>query len=256
MEGNVKMASMPQESPSHSVWRSTLLHLTPGVLILLIYVASASILVDRLPSVGLMAALSLAIVLALIPLELGCLLFVSWREHRRVSLRGVVLYRQPIHLRDSLLLVPLLIWAVLCFGILSPPIEAYLQRTVFSWWPEWLVPSALDTSVFFESPVVGMIGLVSLSLQGFVGPIVEELYFRGYLLPRLSHLKGWAPLINTVLFSLYHLFTPWQNPARIAALLPLIYLVQRKRSIYLSIVFHVFLNLVGPGVLAFLAELG
>jgi hypothetical protein len=30
------------------------------------------------------------------------------------------------------------------------------------------------------------------------------------LLPRISRFGGWAPLINTVLFSLYHFFTPWQ----------------------------------------------
>jgi membrane protease YdiL (CAAX protease family) len=46
--------------------------------------------------------------------------------------------------------------------------------------------------------------------------VVEEMYFRGYLLPRISRLGAWAPLVNTVLFSLYHLFTPWLNVGRIA----------------------------------------
>ena len=47
--------------------------------------------------------------------------------------------------------------------------------------------------------------------------MVEELYFRGYLLPRISRLGAWAPLVNTVLFSLYHLFTPWLSVGRIAS---------------------------------------
>ena len=46
--------------------------------------------------------------------------------------------------------------------------------------------------------------------------MVEEMFFRGYLLPRISRLGAWAPLVNTVLFSLYHLFTPWLNVGRIA----------------------------------------
>ena len=33
-------------------------------------------------------------------------------------------------------------------------------------------------------------------LNGFFGPFVEELYFRGYLLPRIPSSKRWAPLIN------------------------------------------------------------
>jgi hypothetical protein len=39
---------------------------------------------------------------------------------------------------------------------------------------------------------------------------VEEYYFRGYLLPRLSRFGSLAPVINVALFSLYHFFTPWQ----------------------------------------------
>ena len=46
--------------------------------------------------------------------------------------------------------------------------------------------------------------------------MVEEMYFHGYLLPRISRLGAWAPLVNTVLFSLYHFFTPWLNVGRIA----------------------------------------
>ena len=46
--------------------------------------------------------------------------------------------------------------------------------------------------------------------------MVEKMYFRGYLLPRISRLGAWAPLVNTVLFSPYHLFTPWLNVGRIA----------------------------------------
>jgi hypothetical protein len=239
------------------VWQSVLLHLAPGGLIFVVYAASTRILTTWLPSpVALLAALSLGIVLGLVPFELGWLILQGWRKHRRLSLKGIVLYREPIRLGEYVLFVPLLlIWAVCCFAILSPPVEAYLRQTLFAWWPAWLMPSALDTSTFSTNPTWGLIALASLPLQAIVGPIVEELYFRGYLLPRLSYLEGWAPLINTVLFSVYHLYTPWQNPARILALLPAAYLVQRKRNIYLSIVFHVVLNLVGQGLIAVVQEI-
>jgi hypothetical protein len=229
--------------------------LAPGVLIFVVYFVSASVLVNRLPSVALLAALSLGIALALIPFELGYLILQGWRKHRSLSLSGIVLYREPIPVWDYVLFVPLLlIWAVFCFAVVSPPIEAYLRQTVLAWWPDWLIPSALDVSTFSTNPAMGLIALASLPLQAIIGPIVEELYFRGYLLPRLSCLKAWAPLINTVLFSFYHFFTPWQNPARVLALLPAVYLVQRKRNIYLGIAFHIVLNLVGQGLVAVVSE--
>ena len=59
-----------------------------------------------------------------------------------------------------------------------------------------------------------------LVLNGFVGPIVEELYFRGYLLPRMEWMGRWAPLVNVSLFSLYHFWSPWQIVGRILGLRP------------------------------------
>jgi len=47
-----------------------------------------------------------------------------------------------------------------------------------------------------------MTALLGLAVNGFVAPITEELYLRGYLLPRISRFKVWAPLINGGLHSL------------------------------------------------------
>jgi uncharacterized protein len=86
------------------------------------------------------------------------------------------------------------------------------------------------------------VGLALFAVNAVAGPIVEEVYFRGYLLPRISRFGAWAPLINTVLFSIYHFFTPWQNIGRIIGLLPLVYFVWWKRSIHISIAVHVLGN--------------
>ena len=73
--------------------------------------------------------------------------------------------------------------------------------------------------------------LFGLLVNGLAAPVVEELYFRGYLLPRIPLSRGWAPLLNAALFSLYHLFSPWQNLARTAAVVPIAYAVSWKRSV-------------------------
>lgn len=77
-------------------------------------------------------------------------------------------------------------------------------------------------------------------------PITEELYFRSFLLPRLPISPTWgAPLLSTLLFSLYHFWAPWDNIGRIVALLPVVYEVQWQRNVYLSILVHCLLNLIG-----------
>jgi membrane protease YdiL (CAAX protease family) len=103
----------------------------------------------------------------------------------------------------------------------------------------------------YSKSALAITAIVNLVFNAVAGPVVEELYFRGYLLPRLSRLKGWAPLANILLFSLYHLFTPWENLVRIIGLVPLVYAVWWKRNIYLGMVVHCAGNLAGAiGMLA------
>ena len=84
-----------------------------------------------------------------------------------------------------------------------------------------------------------------LVLNGFAGPIVEELYFRGYLLPRMEWMGRWAPLVNVSLFSLYHFWSPWQIIGRILGFGPTVYAVRWKENVYLGMVVHCTLNTLG-----------
>ena len=112
----------------------------------------------------------------------------------------------------------------------------------------WKKGSPVARGFFFAedftrySTAVLLITWTSGSRDGIAGPVVEEMYFRGYLLPRISRLGAWAPLVNTVLFSLYHFFTPWLNVGRIIGLLPMVYAAWWKKSIYVSMAVHVLGN--------------
>ena len=75
-----------------------------------------------------------------------------------------------------------------------------------------------------------------------IGPVVEELYFRGFLLPRMEQLGRWAPLVNASLFSIYHFWSPWQLMARILGIGPMVYAVRWKRNVYLGMAVHCSLN--------------
>jgi uncharacterized protein len=55
-----------------------------------------------------------------------------------------------------------------------------------------------------------------LVLVNFLAPWVEELFFRGLLLPRMRKVFGrldWV--VNGTIFGLYHLHQPWSMPASI-----------------------------------------
>lgn len=227
-------AGLPVEQ--HSVLRSIILHLLPGVLIILFMSVTAPILETR--NYPFMVTVLLSIVLVAIPFELGYLLYQGTRKKEGVTLRSVILYRDRLPSWQYLTIaIPSLIWLVLVFAVLSPPIDKYLIDELFFWLPAWLLCDGDDLNRYPDALLV-TIAVLSVPLNGIAAPLVEELYFRGYLLPRVSRFGRWAPVLNTVLFSFYHFFSPWQNPARIIGLLPMTYAVWHRRNIYLGIIVH------------------
>ncbi len=234
------MESQPvseHEIQPHSVSRSILLHFLPAVLILIFFVLAVPVLKDL--DLPLRFAAILSIFLVLIPVELGILFYEGRKRNGRFSLEGIVVYRERIPKGQYFLWVPLLvIWSSI-LALLYSPIANFLATSLFSWLPDWFFGSDLGVAT---KPIL-VVMVVLYGIANVLAAIVEELYFRGYLMPRLSRLKGWAPLVNTVLFALQHFLTPWQVPFIILGVFPQAALVSRKRNIYLGILSHSILNL-------------
>jgi len=222
----------------HSILQSILLHLFPGVLITFAFVLLGPWLKqNHLPP---LLALLIPILIVLIPFELGWLYYQGFRRNGRLSLKGIVVNREPLPLKDYLIIVPLLLWSVLIFMSLGG-LDQVILNNLFQWLPGWFQIGQI-TPGEFSQPILTITFILFLALNGFAGPIVEELYFRGYLLPGIEYLKGWAPFFNVLLFSLYHFFSPWQFIPRIVAFYPLAFVVRRKNNIYLSMATHCLLN--------------
>jgi membrane protease YdiL (CAAX protease family) len=237
------------QAQSLSMWNTIALHLFPGALITAFFFLAAPALIRAgFPPI---LSLYLAILFTLIPFELGFLFYQGKKLNGRYCLDGVVLFRErtPIWPRIFLIVV-LFVWSGLVFSML-PKLDTFINQTFFGWLPGWSFPNHLlgDPTRYSKAALTVTIAAGFL-LNGIAGPIVEELYFRGYLLPRIPASKGWAPLINILLFSLYHFFTPWQNLTRILAFLPFSYTVAWKRNIFLSMGAHYLLNTAGM-VIAF-----
>ena len=235
-----------QDVEQHSIIKSVFLHLFPGLLITLFFLVVLPMSIVRGGTSYL--AILLAILFVLIPFELGYLFYQGKRKNGRFSLKSIILYREKISVGQYLVIIPALYFFIVIISLLLSPIRTFIIDTFFSWVPGWvfLEDFLTDSYAYSRSSLIPSLFL-GLLLSGFGASVVEELYFRGYLLPRISRFKMLAPLMNVALFSLYHFFSPWQYPAIFLGFLPVVYVVYLKKNIYLGIVIHCLLN--GIGVL-------
>lgn len=108
-----------------------------------------------------------------------------------------------------------------------------------------MLPGFFDDAAQYEGYAKNVLILVftlQLVITGVFLPRVEELYFRGYLLPRISRCGVWAPIIGGMLFGLYHI---WQLYGWVGVSLlgiGLGFVVWWKKDLRLSISLHVFAN--------------
>ena len=184
-----------------------------------------------------MMALLCALVVIMIPAELGYLLYQGQKKNGRYSLSGVVSYRRSIPIQQYFLWVPVLFVVMGVIFIPMKPVDAFIQQNLFSWVPvldNGLQGGYSRGALILTTTMLAIFGAV-------VAPTVEEFYFRGYLLPRMGYAGKWAPLLHTLLFGLYHFWTPWMFLSRTLGMLPITYAVQRK-NLNLAIIVHVLVN--------------
>jgi uncharacterized protein len=231
-------------SGQHSVARSVALHLFPGLAMATFVVLTAPLFAAW--GMDPLFALFIGIGVVIAPLELGYLSLHARRTTGSWSPLAVVDYRAKLPLRRVLLLGGGLAGVMLAFVVAQLVFLDRLIAPLFSWMPD----AIFQMSVIEQGgdPLVGG-ALVALLVAGFVfngvvGPVTEELYFRGHLLPRIDRFGSRAPLINSGLFAVYHLWTPWRWPQVFLGMLPMTWVVWRKRSIAISMAAHIIVNFV------------
>jgi membrane protease YdiL (CAAX protease family) len=236
----------------HTLGQTVLLHLAPGLLVGAAFFLSAPLAHQwRLPP---FMALCFAVGAVLVPGMLGFLLYQGYKKHGRLSLDGVVYYRDEVPWWLLVGLMPVIFLLSGGLIVLLAPVGRAIFTAYFAWLPDIFLLTP-DLHAYPRQTLI-VSYLVFFMLITVAAPVVEELYFRGYLLPRLERFGIWAVLINSVLFALYHIWTPWLAVGRAAGLLPLILIVQRKRNIYLGMGAHILANSVDVLVgVAFILQL-
>lgn len=118
---------------------------------------------------------------------------------------------------------------------------------------EFLLPEQQIPHEVFDDFLVQVVAGISIVA---VAPVVEELFFRGFLFAGLRKLLGlWpAALISSVVFAVVHAQSGLVIPFTAVGLI-LAYLYHRSKSIYVPMAMHFFFNAVSFLAMVFLPEL-
>lgn len=217
------------------------LHCVPGLLLLAFYVLAAPPL--RRAGFPSAFAFQLGLLLTILPWMLGVLVRQGRRRTGRASMLAAVAFREPMpRWQLAALGTALFVWAVAVFTTVGPA-EFRVVGPAFDGLPDWFYLN--EDLRAYSRPVLIATWLLALLLNGLAVPVVEELYFRGYLLPRVPGAAWLAVAFHVVLFSVYHFFAPWQTLTRVLALVPLAAVVYWKRNVYVGMVAHAGLNVLG-----------
>ena len=229
---------MDDNITKHSLNKSIILHLLPGFLIGFCYFLLVPLVrANGFPS---LMALLLAGIFMLVPFQLGFLFYEKYKTGEKLF-SGIIRYTTPIKLWQYILLVlTIIIISGFIYKVLSFSTD-YLLR-LFHWIPSNLFLDMGMSEEFAKSKLIITYGLLFI-FGVVVLPTVEEFYFRAYLLPRMpENLKDWTAIIHSALFALYHTWTPWLFISRTLGTLPLVFVVMRKKNIYIGIISHCILN--------------
>lgn len=224
----------------HQLLFSVMLHLGPGAA-LTGFVIGVHAAFGVEPLLGLLVG----ILVVLAPLELGYLAFYSRRTTGSWSPLRAVDYQVRVPWRRLLATaVGLALWMIALVALSMVFLDEWLATSLFAWLPD---PIGTMASVGGEGEPMSTGALVALLAlffvaNGVVGPVAEELYFRGHLLPRIDRYRRAAPVLNTVLFTVYHFHTPWRYPAILLGYLPICVATWRKRSVWIAVAAHLMIN--------------
>ena len=226
-----------------SLPKSTLLHLIPGAVQVIVFILLAPFVMSFGYPAGF--AFIATNIFVGIPIMLGYLLYQGKKRNGKLSLRGVIYNRKPMPIWQYAAFFVLLIAVAFAVLFLTAPINEYLSESVFSWLPAYFKSS---TATFAREPTRSLI-LIMLLLQfvtdGLAVPIVEELYYRGHLMPRVDYLLWAAPIFDAFLFAIHHFWQPYNYLLIFLIVLPQAYVVWRKQNIYIAIMVHCAANMIG-----------
>ena len=185
---------------------SFLYHFLPGLLTgLAFYVFHLLLQNSQTPS---LLALLLAVTLVDIPIQLSILLYHGKKLNGKLSLKGLLAYQEKLNWGKFALYFFGAFVVIYAIIMLVTPLNTWLQSTLFSSLPAWMLLEEQSQYFAFGKSLLIALFTAQLVITGFILPWVEESYFRGFLLPRISRFGRWAAVLNGLFFACYHVWQP------------------------------------------------
>ncbi len=233
-----------KQQSMHRLSLLLVLHILPGILFAIVFFLLAKALMEGGATAYL--ALIISIPLCLVPMELGIMILWSKVATGSYSFRNVLGYQAKSDvIAWSLILVLLLVLFSVTSSVTSP-LSVQLENYLTPWVPEWLTMDEIIRELSLVSTTQRRITfLLAFVFSGLVAPVIEEVYFRGFLLSKLESTGIAAPIINAFLFALYHFYFPWNVPAIFLGFTVIGYAVWARKNFLIGIVIHICNNLLG-----------
>ena len=183
----------------------------------------------------------------LVPIELGIILSAGKKENGSFSLKSAFAGQEKVPVWKIVLIAFLLFClagllsitvASLENTILAPVRQAVLNRLPvgFDWQNIGYVKTYPKAVLIVTCVYYGIFNVI-------IGPVTEELFFRGYLTSHYKKQNSLTPILIVILFSLYHFWLPFNNVFRILAFGSAAFISYKKKNIYISMCFHCMCNL-------------
>ena len=219
-----------------SILSSIFFHLFTGILVLTFQFITVNLFINRgYPHYisGLVGFICISI-----PIQL---LIIRNTLKSSESLSIFDLVGRPIK-KSYKIIIPM-IFAFYVLAVILTPLNSWMRREIFYWMPEWSLEPFIPESILRNRLFPAFI--LTFLIDGLLNPIVEELYWRGYLLKRISRFGLGAPMLNGFLFGIQHFWQPFNYLSIIPYSILLSYIVWKKGDLRLSIIIHCTINCLG-----------
>jgi len=164
------------------------------------------------------------------------------KEEQKDKLTQINGYNNKLTTSRLILCIAGLVMFMFFIWGITQPLNKIITEKLFTWLPAWYT---VQDFTGYSKKIIVVTLIFNLVINGILAPIVEEYYFRGYLLPRMAAWGKWSFVVNAILFSLYHFWQPHVYLTLLIALLPLSWLVWKTRDLRVGIYTHCALNIIG-----------
>lgn len=201
-----------------SNWKILWYHVYPGLLLTAFFIGATLLLQGK--GIPPQLIVLLGIPLVIVPVMYFHLLHARKSENSKSIGSLVESYGNKLPFkRLAVYSLMLVIFAFVVYGV-TQPVNVWITGKLLFWLPDWYKIQSFEG---YAGNIILITLIANLILNGFAAPFIEEVYFRGYLLPRMKRYGKWAPLMSTVLFSFYHFWQPQIYVTLIIALFPMVY---------------------------------